>query len=112
MIDSYSFGRVTVGGSDYRSDLIIYPERVESGWWRRQGHHLCLEDLREVLAYGPRVLIVGQGKPGRLRVDQEVIDEARSRNIELFAAPTEQAVREYNRRSGEDKVVAALHLTC
>ena len=112
MVDSYAFGRITVDGVDYRSDLIIYPERVDSGWWRESGHSLGLADLREVLRYAPRVLIVGQGKFGRMKIQGEVVEEAQRREIELRAYPTEEAVREYNRRCGEAKVVAALHLTC
>jgi len=112
MVDSYSFGRITVDGVLYRSDLIIYPERVDSGWWRESGHSLGLGDLGEVLRYAPQVLIVGQGKFGRMKVEREVVEEARRRGIELRACPTEEAVREYNHRCGEAKVVAALHLTC
>jgi hypothetical protein len=115
MIDSYAFGRITIDGTLYRSDVIIYPERVESHWWRESGHNLRLKDLEAVLPYGPRVLIVGQGKMGRMSVDREVVDEARRRKIDLVIAPTEAAVQEYNRRcaeGAEGKVVAALHLTC
>ena len=45
-------------------------------------------------------------------VAKEVETELRRRGIELFVAPTAEAVREYNRRAGETGVVAALHLTC
>ena len=112
MIDSYSFGKIKVDGIEYRSDVIIYPERVQSDWWRQSGHSLSVEDLREVLRYGPRVLIVGQGKFGRMQVQPEVVEEARRKGIELWVAATDRAVDEYNRRGGQAKVVAALHLTC
>jgi hypothetical protein len=112
MIDSYSFGEITVDGTGYRSDVILFPQRVVADWWRESGHRLVLKDLEEVLSYGPGVLIVGQGKFGRMKVDSEVRAEAHRRGIELFAAPTDRAVEEYNRRSGEGRVVAALHLTC
>jgi hypothetical protein len=112
MIDSYAFGNVVIDGTRYRSDVIVYPERVVADWWRQSGHRLTLKDLEEVLRYGPRLLVVGQGKFGRMVVTEEVEAEARSRGFELFAAPTDQAVEEYNRRSGETGVVAALHLTC
>ena len=112
MIDSYGFGTIVVDGTRYRSDVIIYPERVAADWWRKSGHELVLADLEEVLSYGPRVLVVGQGKFGRMQVAPEVEAETRRRGIELVAAPTDRAVEEYNRRSGESRVVAALHLTC
>ena len=112
MIESHSFGSIVVDGKQYSADLKIIAGRVVADWWRQSGHRLTLKDLEEVLRYGPRLLVVGQGKFGRMVVTEEVEAEARSRGFELFAAPTDQAVEEYNRRSGETGVVAALHLTC
>lgn len=112
MIDSYSFGSVTVDGKTYKSDLIIYPDRVDSSWWRREGHALCLEDLEEVLRHKPEVLVIGQGKPGLMKVRPELSERLRQQGIEVFAAPTTRAVRRYNELCGRKKVVAALHLTC
>jgi hypothetical protein len=112
MIEEYSFGRLKLDGRLYTADLIIYPERVDASWWRREGHRLALVDLEEVLRYQPRLLLIGQGHSGLMQVQPEVQEEARRRGIELYVAPTRQAVREYNRRAAEGKVVAALHLTC
>lgn len=33
IVDDYSFGRIKVGGKEYTSDVIIYPDRVDSSWW-------------------------------------------------------------------------------
>jgi hypothetical protein len=112
MIDSYSFGSITVNGKRYTSDVIIYPDRVDSSWWRRQGHNLCMEDLREVIQCKPEVLVIGQGKPGRMAVGADLVDKLNQRGIQVHSAPTGKAVKLYNRLSPEKKVVAALHLTC
>jgi len=112
MIDSYSFGSITVNGSHYTSDVIIYPDRVDSSWWRKKGHNLCLEDLQEVLQYQPEVLVIGKGKPGLMAVGADLIEQMAQRGIEAHALPTSKAVKLYNRLSSERKVVAALHLTC
>jgi len=112
MIDSYSFGSITVNGKRYTSDVIIYPQRVDSSWWRKQGHNLCMEDLREVLRYQPEVLVVGQGKPGLMKVTADLIEQLNQRGIQVHVAPTAKAVDLYNRLSPGKKVVAALHLTC
>ena len=112
MIESYSFGSIKVNGKRYTADLIIYPERIDSSWWRKQGHNLCMDDLQEVLQYKPEVLVIGKGKPGRMAVGKDLIEQLVQRGIEAHAAPTAQAVKLYNRLSGEKKVVAALHLTC
>jgi len=112
MIDSYSFGSVTVNGKSYNSDVIIYPGRVNASWWRKQGHNLCIEDLEEVLRYKPEVLVVGQGKPGLMKVKAALVERLRREGIEVIAAPTERAIRAYNELSLKKKVVAALHLSC
>ncbi len=112
MIDAYSFGSITVDGRRYTSDVIIYPERVDSSWWRKEGHNLCMEDLGEVLRYQPEVLVIGQGKPGLMAVRADLIERLNQRGIEVHAAPTAKAVKLYNRLSPGKKAVAALHLTC
>ena len=112
MIDSYSFGNVTVNGKSYNSDVIIYPDRVNASWWRKQGHSLCLDDLEEVLRYRPEVLVVGQGKPGLMKVTAALVDQLREEGIEVVAGSTDTAVRTYNELYSKKKVVAALHLTC
>jgi hypothetical protein len=112
MIEDYGFGRVTVDGREYRSDLIVLPEGVLDSWWRKEGHRLCLQDLEEALRCRPEALVIGQGHPGLMKVPPELVEELEGRGIELFVAPTEKAVREYNRLCGLKRTVAALHLTC
>jgi hypothetical protein len=112
VIDSYSFGSIAIDGRHYSSDVIIYPDHVDSSWWRKQGHNLCLEDLEDVLRYQPEVLVVGQGKPGRMKVGNDVVEQLRQRGIEVVVSPTPKAVQSYNELCDDKKVVAALHLTC
>jgi hypothetical protein len=45
MITSYDFGHIIIDGKRYTSDLIVFPDRVKVGWWRKEGHRLQLEDL-------------------------------------------------------------------
>jgi len=49
-IDSYRFGHLVVDGQPHTKDLIILPDKVIAGWWRKQGHTLLPDDLEEVLA--------------------------------------------------------------
>jgi hypothetical protein len=60
-LEDYSFGRITVDGSEQTRDLIVLPDRVVTNWWRRQGHSLAINDLNEVLDALPERLIVGVG---------------------------------------------------
>lgn len=112
-IESYSFGLIKIDGREYRSDLIVYPGRVDDKWWRREGHLLQLEDLKDVLVLKPEILIVGQGQPGLMKVDGKVEEHCHLNNVRLTILSTDQAVKEYNRLTGNsEKAIACLHLTC
>ena len=39
-VESYSFARIVVDGTQYTRDLILFPDRVEDNWWRREGHEV------------------------------------------------------------------------
>ena len=112
VIDSYTFGRMTVNGQSYESDLIIYPDRIESAWWRSKGHIFSVEDLEKMLAAGPEVIIIGSGSPGMLSVPKKAREVAASRGVELHVKPTEAAAQLYNEIAPTRKVVAGFHLTC
>ena len=112
MIEDYSFGRIIIGGKTYTSDLVIYPDHINDAWWRRQGHNLCLDDLRDVLAARPEVLVVGTGAHGIMQVPAEVRQRVAELGIELKVAPTGEACALFNAAAAHKKAVAALHLTC
>ena len=113
MIDSYSFGRIVIDGRRYTNDVIVFPNRVMDNWWRKEGHRLDIEDLKEVFEEKPEVLIVGTGRWGLVRVPAETRDYVESKGMELIIQRTKEACETYNRlkQSGKN-VVAALHLTC
>ncbi|MDI7277703.1 MAG: MTH938/NDUFAF3 family protein, partial [Anaerolineae bacterium] len=92
--------------------VIIYPDRVQSSWWRQEGHRLAAEDLPEVLSEPPEVLVVGQGSPGLMAVPPETRSHLEEAGIQVIVEPTAQAWQTYNRLRQEKRVVAALHLTC
>ncbi len=113
MIEAYEFGRITVHGRSYSSDVIVYPDRVDASWWRKEGHELSPDDIGEILKAAPEVLVVGQGASGCMKVLPETGDLLREKGIELRSARTDQACTIFNDLSRQDrKVVAALHLTC
>ena len=112
-IEHYSFGCIRLNGKEYTSDLIIYPDRIDAKWWRKEGHLLDPEDLTEVLAAPPAVLVIGTGYSGCMEVPPATLETLRAAGIEVRAAPTGKAVEQFNSLQAEKKqVVAALHLTC
>ncbi|MFQ5957044.1 MAG: Mth938-like domain-containing protein [Candidatus Brocadiales bacterium] len=112
-IDSSGFGNIRIDGRDYSSDVIIYPDRVDSSWWRKEGHRLQHEDILDILQAAPQILIVGTGQDGRMKVDAQLKALLAQKGIELFAAITPEACRLHNDLlEGNKTVVTALHLTC
>ncbi len=112
MIESYAFGRIVVDGQRYFRDLIIYPDRVEAGWWREEGHSVSPADLWEVIQARPEVLVIGQGSFGRMDVPAETRRALEEAGIEVIVEPTGRACETFNRLSATRRAAAALHLTC
>jgi hypothetical protein len=111
-IQSYQFGEIKVNNKTYHQDIIIFPERVKSSWWRKEGHNLAMVDIQDVLEAKPDVLIIGQGYYGIMKVSDAVCNEIKNRGIELYVKKTNQAVEMYNHLQDKRAVIAALHLTC
>src|SRR5438876_157963 len=59
--------RCIAEGREETRDVIVLPERVVRGWWRKEGHRLALEDLDEVLDELPERLLVGTGAYRQMR---------------------------------------------
>jgi hypothetical protein len=112
MIDSYSFGKITIGSKSYTSDIILFPDRIISSWWRKEGHNLCLDDLEEIPFEDYDVFIVGTGFFGAMKVNKDVKSFMEENEVELFVEKTKDAVRRYNTMSPQIKTVGAFHLTC
>ncbi len=111
-IDDYSFGRIVINSSVYTSDVIIYPDRVDASWWRKEGHNLQEDDLKDILTAQPDTLIVGTGYSGVMQVPEETIRLLESRNITVHIERTGTAVDIFNHLSEKKAVIAAFHLTC
>ncbi len=111
-IETYSFGKMVLDGQIYKSDLIVYPDKIDNSWWRLQGHLLQMDDLKNILAAQPETLIIGTGYMGVLRVPKPLQEELLNLNIELHIKRTKKAVQLFNTMDKPEKVIAAFHLTC
>lgn len=111
-IDSYDFGKIKIDGQEYTQDVIIYPNKVLSPWWRKQGHVLSLEDLPKDLLGQKPAIVIGTGYSGLMEVSSEVKEYLQSQGIEVIIEPTVKAWQTYNQLSQSKKVIALFHLTC
>ena len=112
-IDSFSFGRITINGTLYHRDVILFPDSIITNWRRNQGHVLSLDDLQDVLRFKPEVLVVGTGAYGSMKIPSSTRKGLEEKGIELFESTTDQAWKLFNQyREEGKKVSAAFHLTC
>ncbi len=112
-IDSYSFGRMTVGGKLFTSDLIIFPDgKIEASWWRLEGHRLQSEDIRKLIEVRPEIIIAGTGSSGLMRPSPELEHFLSDKKIRLIALPSREAAEVYNSLLETRAIGACFHLTC
>jgi len=111
MIESYDFGRMIIKGKEYLHDLIIFPDRIQTRWWRDEGHLLTMKDMEEIFAANPKTIIIGTGYSGVMKIDPEVKEYCRKNDIKLVEMVTAKAIFEYNKLEGQG-VIGAFHLTC
>ena len=113
MIESYNFGKIIINGKIYNSDLIIFKDRINDSWWRKEGHNLCIDDIKEIIDKKPDTLIIGTGNFGLMKVPEELIEHIKSSGIkQVIVKKTGDACNEYNKLCKKKNIVAAFHLTC
>ena len=112
-IKKYSFGKMEINGKMYENDLIVFPDKIKSNWWRKKGHKLLIEDLDEVIEFNPEILIIGKGASGQMAVPVQTKRLLKQKGIEIKVMKTNQAYKKFNELIEKDnKVVGAFHLTC
>ncbi|MDD2891002.1 MAG: Mth938-like domain-containing protein [bacterium] len=111
-IKHYEFGRVTVDDVIYGRDLIIYPDKVETSWWRDVNHLVQLKDLQNVFNTPLQILIIGTGPSNEMKIADSVKEACDSKGIKLITENTEKACKIYNELKTQNiKIVIALHLS-
>ncbi len=114
MIESYSFGKITIDGQNYTKDLIIMPSgKIIGPWIRNAGHILEFSDIKEILEEAPSILVIGTGAYGGMKLKNDLSVELQEKGIDAIARPTKEAVQTFNALQKKSEVVAAcFHLTC
>ncbi len=111
-INDYSFGKITVNNKTYTSDVIIYPDRVDPSWWRKEGHYLQEEDLKDIVEARPDILIIGTGYSGVMQVPGKTLSFLESKGINVIVEKSRKAVELFNKQQVGKKIIGAFHLTC
>ena len=72
-IDNCSFGTLVINGKPYTDDLIVHPDgKILMPWRRKRGHQLSMDDLGELIASSPEVIVVGTGVSGGVIPDRNL----------------------------------------
>lgn len=113
MIESYSFGKIIVGGETFHSDIIIFPDgRIEDSWWRESGHSLSMRDIKELVESQPEIIIVGTGDSGFMLPEKDMGETLLKKGIEFKALRTKEACHLFNEICTQKRAGACFHLTC
>ena len=111
-IEAYKFGSIVIDGQTYDKDLVILPDQILTNWWRKEGHKLFLEDMTFLKNCNPKILIIGCGYFGIMKISQEVRDFCSQNGINLIAKKSSEAVETFNELEGQPDIIAGFHLTC
>ena len=113
MIESYSFGSITISGKQYRSDLKIINGQVYPDWLRKSGHSVDIAEVADILKAKPDYLIIGSGSFGRMKLNRQLKQHLTDCGVQVIVEPSGTAIGTFNRMYEKGKnVCAVFHLTC
>jgi hypothetical protein len=116
-IDGTEFGIIIIDGETYPHDVLIrlsgeIRKRKKKLSKRLYGtsHIMSLEEAEFVYEKGCRLLIVGTGQNGNLRLSPEAAEFFADKGCAVLAEPTPKAIIDFN-RAKEDRI-GLFHVTC
>lgn len=117
-IERTEFGSVTIDGKTYDHDVLI---RMSGKVRKRKkklskkyygiSHTISLEEAEFVYKKGCKELILGTGQNGNVRLSPEAAGFFAAKRCEVFAEPTPQAIKTFNRSESKRKI-GLFHVTC
>lgn len=112
-VEVYLFGKIKTNDQIYKDDLIILPNKIFSNWKPKDSHFIIPSDLKEVFDFKPKILIIGTGYFGFVKLSEDVREYCARSKIELIELKNEEAVEKYNSLcEKESNLALAIHLTC
>ena len=112
MIDSFEYGTIVIGGQEYDSDVIIFPDGRVEPWRHEEEHLLPAADLDKLIKAKPESVIIGSGTVGNLKVRPEAQQRLQEAGIEALIYKTHKAAETYMELHQQRKVAAVFHITC
>jgi hypothetical protein len=116
-IDGTEFGSITIDGETYAHDVLISlsgkirkRKKKLSKKYYGTSHVMSLEEAEFIYEKGCRLLIVGTGQSGNLRLSPEAADFFAGKECAVLAEPTPRAITLFNRTKGHK--TGLFHVTC
>ncbi len=113
IIEKTGFGWIVIDGQRYESDILITPtgeikNRYED--FLGSSHAIDLNEAKKLISGEPKVIIIGTGQGGVLKIPLETKRFWQEKGIEVKALPTPEAIKLFNEE--RRKKSALFHLTC
>ena len=113
MIEKYVFGKIVVNGVTYSNDIKIIQGTIIPDWWRKSGHQVGMDDVKDILDSETNILVIGTGKYGLMKLTSLLKEYLKNNSILIIEKNTSEAVKIFNQLYEEGKKVSAgFHLTC
>ncbi len=110
MIQAFEFEKIVIDGKEFNVDVMIYPNGQIKKWKRKDEHDLQISDLKKILKQEPKLVILGLGTIGNLKVQPSVYDELDKVGISVLSFKTEKAIETYKEQREEQGTAALFHL--
>jgi len=111
-----SWGQIEVEDLEKVKDVKLYPGGGREWDWNETGtsHNPSVQssDVQELVDYGAKIIVVGQGMYGRLGVSRETVKYLQQTGVTLHSLKTREAVKLYNQLSETEAVGGLFHSTC
>ena len=110
-ITGVRFGEIEVDKKIYYSDMIVWWDgKVE---FRTKSHVFDMSEFLKISEKKPEIIVVGTGISGIIRVEEEVLQAAEEKGIDIYTEISEKAADMFNAFVADKKrVVAVIHTTC
>ena len=111
IIDDISFAKLVSGGKVYRSTCLVYKDKIDGRWWRKNGSAFSPEDFDEAISSKPEIVVLGVGFMNKVDILPETLERFKKDGISVKVMDSKPAMEEFNSivLSGKN-VIGAFHL--
>jgi len=103
MFEWAAFGKVKYDGTVFNEDIVVSSDGDVYGRDCKDPHVVTRNEVEDSIDSGTKVLLVGTGHYGIVRVLPEAREFLESKHIELVEKPTPEAIKYYNSKAKNKK---------